>query len=121
MSDSQDTVTNVKVENSDDSVKTEIDPPSQPPLSAETNTSKPRKLPEHDPQHPLKKAKVSPPVHEMVGGSSVRQYLNKNLTQHLLEGLREVCKNKSDDPLRELGQFLISKSDELKKNGELAQ
>lgn len=56
-----------------------------------------------------------PPVHEMVGGSSVRQYLNKNLTQHLLEGLRLVSQNKPEDPLKELGEFLISRSNQLKE------
>ncbi|GEQ67509.1 hypothetical protein JCM33374_g1174 [Metschnikowia sp. JCM 33374] len=56
-----------------------------------------------------------PPVHEMVGGSSVRQYLNKHLTEHLLEGLKQVSKDKPEDPLLELGKFLISRSEELKK------
>lgn len=55
------------------------------------------------------------PIHEIVGGSSVRQYLNKHLTQHLLEGLKQVSKEKSDDPLKSLGNFLIQRSDELKK------
>lgn len=55
------------------------------------------------------------PVHEIVGGSSVRQYLNKHLTQHLLEGLKKISKEKPEDPLASLGQFLIQRSDELKK------
>lgn len=54
------------------------------------------------------------PVHEMVGGSSVRQYLNKNLTKHVLDGLKLMAKEKPEDPLRELGQFLIKRSEELK-------
>mmetsp|Transcript_8110 Transcript_8110/g.8047 ORF Transcript_8110/g.8047 Transcript_8110/m.8047 type:complete len:138 (-) Transcript_8110:91-504(-) len=57
------------------------------------------------------------PVHEVVGGSSVRQYLNKHLTQHLLEGLREVSKNKPEDPLKYLGEFLIQRSSQI-ANGE---
>lgn len=57
-----------------------------------------------------------PPVHEVVGGSSVRQYLNKHLTQHLLEGLVQVNKIKPEDPLRELGEFLIKRSEELKSD-----
>lgn len=56
-----------------------------------------------------------PPVHEMVGGSSVRQYLNKHLTKHLLEGLKITAKNQPEDPLRELGEFLIARSKELKE------
>lgn len=55
----------------------------------------------------------TPPVHEMVGGSSVRQYLNKHLTQHLLEGLRDVSKRQPQDPLRELGEFLVQRAKEL--------
>lgn len=58
------------------------------------------------------------PIHEIVGGSSVRQYLNKHLTQHLLEGLKQVSKEKPEDPLASLGQFLIQRSEELKKAGE---
>lgn len=57
-----------------------------------------------------------PPVHEMVGGSSVRQYLNKNVTPHLLEGLKMMAKSKPEDPLRELGEFLIARSEQLKKS-----
>lgn len=57
------------------------------------------------------------PVHEVVGGSSVRQYLNRHLTQHLLEGLRDVSKNKPEDPLKYLGEFLIQRSNQI-ANGE---
>lgn len=64
---------------------------------------------------PKQEQKVpGPPVHEVVGGSSVRQYLNKHLTQHLLEGLVQVNKTKPEDPLRELGEFLIKRSEQLK-------
>lgn len=78
---------------------------------------------------PVKRQKVSDdkpeanptnelPVHEVVGGSSVRQYLNKHLTQHILEGLRAVSNNKPEDPLRWLGEFLIERSNQI-SNGEL--
>lgn len=56
-----------------------------------------------------------PPVHEMIGGSSVRKYLNENVTPHLLEGLKLIGKNKPEDPLYELAQFLLQRSVELKK------
>lgn len=56
-----------------------------------------------------------PPVHELVGGSSVRKYLNQNLTPHLLEGLKIIGKNKPEDPLYELAQFLLRRSEELKR------
>lgn len=65
---------------------------------------------------PVSDAK-EPPVHEVVGGSSMRQYLNKHLTQHLLEGLQEVSKEKPEDPLRKLGEFLIKRADELNTSG----
>lgn len=104
------------------SIKSENDDVILPtPLNTDSSTNKARKLPKLEPRHPVKKVKPSPPVHEMVGGSSVRQYLNRTLTQHLLEGLREVSKNKPEDPLRELGQFLITRSEELKKNENLAK
>ncbi|XBA47926.1 hypothetical protein SBP28_002414 [Candidozyma auris] len=57
---------------------------------------------------------TEPPVHEIVGGSSIRQYLNKHLTQHLLEGLKQVGKDKPEDPLLALGKFLIQRSEDLK-------
>lgn len=59
--------------------------------------------------------KNEPPVHEMVGGSSVRQYLNKHLTEHILEGLKQVSRDKPEDPLRELGEFLILRSKQLQE------
>ncbi|KAM9894985.1 hypothetical protein OXX79_008360 [Metschnikowia pulcherrima] len=59
--------------------------------------------------------KKEPPLHEMVGGSSVRQYLNKHLTVHVLEGLKQISRDQPEDPLLELGQFLIQKSKELKE------
>lgn len=54
------------------------------------------------------------PVHEIVGGSSIRQYLNKHLTKYLLEGLREVGEKKPQDPLTHLGEFLVAKGKEMK-------
>lgn len=71
-------------------------------------------------QPPAKKFKTesSAPVHEMVGGSSVRQYLNKNLTKHLLEGLKAVSKEQPSDPLEALAQFLLKRSAELKASPE---
>ncbi|CAN3355387.1 hypothetical protein DICA3_B10044 [Diutina catenulata] len=70
------------------------------------------------PDEPVaKRAKVDKPagepVYEAVGGSSVRQYLNQHLTQHLLEGLNHVSQQQPDDPLAFLGQFLLQRSKEL--------
>lgn len=60
--------------------------------------------------------KRGPPMHEIVGGSSVRRYLNQHLTHHLLDGLREINKTKPNDPLKALGEFLIKRSDEIKSD-----
>lgn len=57
-----------------------------------------------------------PPVHEMVGGSSVRRFLNEHLTEHLLEGLKHVSKTKPENPLYELGTFLIERSKTVKSD-----
>ncbi|ABN66789.1 Set1C component SDC1 (Suppressor of CDC25 protein 1) [Scheffersomyces stipitis CBS 6054] len=53
-----------------------------------------------------------PPVHEIVGGSSVRRYLNEHVTRHLLEGLKEVGSSKPEDPLQYLGEFLLQRAAE---------
>ncbi|RCK65251.1 COMPASS component SDC1 [Candida viswanathii] len=53
-----------------------------------------------------------PPMHEIVGGSSVRRYLNEHVTLTLLEGLKELAQVKPEDPLKYLGEYLIAKSEE---------
>lgn len=121
--ESMDTVPQIKEEIEAIDPLAELNKTGEIPVTTEQNTdpdvvdSKTRKASlEDEPQ--LKKTKVNlsnlPPVHEMVGGSSVRQYLNKNLTQHLLEGLRLISQNKPEDPLKELGEFLISRSRQIK-------
>ncbi|KAG5418525.1 SDC1 [Candida metapsilosis] len=66
-------------------------------------------------QEPISRSTEFPPLHEIVGGSSIRRYLNKHLTQHLLDGLKEVGQVKPEDPLRYLGEFLINRSNEEKE------
>lgn len=63
------------------------------------------------PQH------TSPPFHEVVGGSSVRQYLNQHLTQHVLDGFKKIAHEKPEDPLRALGEFLIERSEGRGESG----
>lgn len=93
---------------------------SQEPQVKSPETAEPpsKKLKAESPEAEVKTESVirhkEPPVHEMVGGSSVRQYLNKHLTKHLLEGLKVTARNQPEDPLRELGEFLIARSQELK-------
>lgn len=50
------------------------------------------------------------PVHEIVGGSTIRKYLNQHLSHHLLDGLRQLGYEKPEDPVRWLGEFLIERS-----------
>lgn len=82
-----------------------MEEPPQKKLKTEEETPIEEDIPKFD----------GPPVHEMVGGSSVRKYLNQYVTPHLLEGLKYVAKDKPEDPLYELGQFLIKRSAELKQ------
>ncbi|KAI1300308.1 hypothetical protein F5Y03DRAFT_232077 [Xylaria venustula] len=46
-------------------------------------------------------------------GAPVRQYLNSKVTAHLLEGMKQLAKDRPKDPLRVLGEFLIGRSKEL--------
>lgn len=69
--------------------------------------------PEPTPAPPVAKGQ---PIHEMVGGSLVRRYLNQHLTTHLLEGLKLTSQTKPEDPLKFLGEFLIKRSSELSTN-----
>ncbi|KAH3678441.1 hypothetical protein WICMUC_001458 [Wickerhamomyces mucosus] len=55
------------------------------------------------------------PVHKIIGGAPVRQWLNEHITPHLLDAVREIAKKQPEDPLRQLGELLITKSEELKK------
>ncbi|KAB5581071.1 hypothetical protein GE09DRAFT_1084842 [Coniochaeta sp. 2T2.1] len=45
-------------------------------------------------------------------GGPVRQYLNKHVTNAVLEGMKVVARERPSDPLRVLGEFLIQKSKE---------
>ncbi|RMJ08519.1 hypothetical protein CDV36_011868 [Fusarium kuroshium] len=46
-------------------------------------------------------------------GDSTRQYLNTKVTGVLLEGMKQLAKDKPNDPLRVLGEYLLQKSKEL--------
>ncbi|CAG9971125.1 unnamed protein product [Clonostachys byssicola] len=46
-------------------------------------------------------------------GDSTRRYLNTKVTGVLLEGVKQVAKDRPEDPLRVLGEYLIQKSKEL--------
>lgn len=47
-----------------------------------------------------------------IGGSTTRRYLNEKVTRHLLEGMKLIAREKPDDPLRVLGEYLINASEQ---------
>ncbi|TFB05657.1 COMPASS component SDC1 [Trichoderma ghanense] len=50
-------------------------------------------------------------------GDSTRRYLNTKVTGVLLEGMKLLAKEKPEDPLRVLGEYLIQRSRELEGTG----
>ncbi|KAL6868554.1 hypothetical protein J3F83DRAFT_737559 [Trichoderma novae-zelandiae] len=50
-------------------------------------------------------------------GDSTRRYLNTKVTGVLLEGMKQLAKEKPDEPLRVLGEYLIQRSRELEGTG----
>ncbi|KAK3363089.1 hypothetical protein B0T25DRAFT_562120 [Lasiosphaeria hispida] len=53
------------------------------------------------------------PVH----GAPLRQYLNTKVTGVLLQGMKVLAKEQPSDPLRVLGEFLLSRSREIEGTG----
>ncbi|KAK6603169.1 dpy-30 domain-containing protein [Botrytis cinerea] len=62
-------------------------------------------------QHPDTGPSV--PTEASVHGAPARVYLNQTVTGSLLEGMKLLAKDQPKDPLRVLGEFLLSKSKEL--------
>ncbi|KAK0730827.1 hypothetical protein B0H67DRAFT_475851 [Lasiosphaeris hirsuta] len=50
-------------------------------------------------------------------GAPLRQYLNTKVTGVLLQGMKVLAKEQPSDPLRVLGEFLISRSKEIEGTG----
>ncbi|KAL7927581.1 hypothetical protein ACQKWADRAFT_277173 [Trichoderma austrokoningii] len=57
------------------------------------------------------------PSEASLHGDSTRRYLNTKVTGALLEGMKMLAKEKPEDPLRVLGEYLIQKSRELEGTG----
>ncbi|UKZ88049.1 uncharacterized protein TrAFT101_003814 [Trichoderma asperellum] len=57
------------------------------------------------------------PSEASLHGDSTRRYLNTKVTGALLEGMKLLAKEKPEDPLRVLGEYLIQKSRELESTG----
>lgn len=49
---------------------------------------------------------------DLNAGAPTRQWINENVTPTLLEGMRMLVREKPQEPLRVLGEYLISKSGE---------
>lgn len=60
---------------------------------------------------------LSLPAEAAPHGDSTRRYLNTKVTGVLLEGVKQLAKDKPSDPLRVLGEYLIQKSKELEGTG----
>ncbi|KAI5957735.1 SDC1 [Candida theae] len=100
------------------------EPPQEPPIKQEVNgtprgtTPTPQLQTKQVKQEPISRDTNLPPLQEIVGGSSIRRYLNQHLTQHLLDGLKEVGQVKPEDPLKYLGEFLIGRSNEERQSSK---
>ncbi|UKZ63122.1 uncharacterized protein TrAtP1_004353 [Trichoderma atroviride] len=57
------------------------------------------------------------PTEASLHGDSTRRYLNTKVTGALLEGMKLLAKEKPEDPLRVLGEYLIQKSRDLEGTG----
>ncbi|KAI1096135.1 Dpy-30-domain-containing protein [Rostrohypoxylon terebratum] len=75
--------------------------------AANANTSNSRAASQH-PDTGFTMPSEAPPH-----GAPVRQYLNTKVTGPLLDGMKLLAKNKPQDPLRVLGEYLIQRSKEL--------
>ncbi|RCI14614.1 hypothetical protein L249_6379 [Ophiocordyceps polyrhachis-furcata BCC 54312] len=62
-------------------------------------------------------AGLAMPAEAAPHGDPTRRYLNTKVTAVLLEGMKQLAKDRPQDPLRVLGEFLIQKSREADKAG----
>ncbi|KND94861.1 Set1 complex component sdc1 [Tolypocladium ophioglossoides CBS 100239] len=58
-------------------------------------------------------AGLSLPSEAVPHGDPTRRYLNAKVTSVLLEGMKQLAKDRPHDPLRVLGEYLIQRSKEL--------
>ncbi|KAG9257858.1 uncharacterized protein F5Z01DRAFT_644419 [Emericellopsis atlantica] len=56
---------------------------------------------------------LSIPAEAPPHGDVTRRYLNTKVTGVLLDGVKQIAKDKPEDPLRVLGEYLLQKSKEL--------
>lgn len=90
--------------------KVELSEISEAKVKSASGTPNPSKRKAQD----IQPIEFEEPIHEYIGGSSIRKYLNEHITKHLMEGLKKVGNERPEDPLKWLGNYLIEKSDEEK-------
>ncbi|KAI1006930.1 hypothetical protein K3495_g1295 [Podosphaera aphanis] len=56
------------------------------------------------------------PAEAPLHGAPTRRYLNENITGVLLEGMKMLVKERPQNPLRALGEYLIERSNEVNRN-----
>ncbi|CAB4255998.1 similar to Saccharomyces cerevisiae YDR469W SDC1 Subunit of the COMPASS (Set1C) complex, which methylates lysine 4 of histone H3 and is required in chromatin silencing at telomeres [Maudiozyma barnettii] len=65
--------------------------------------------------NPLPSANGGESLADIIGGSQVRKYLNKNVTPYLLQGMRNIANEQPQEPLKVLGEYLIEENNRLKQ------
>ncbi|KAH3676483.1 hypothetical protein WICPIJ_009087, partial [Wickerhamomyces pijperi] len=84
------------------------------PQTASTNTSAPS-----DPREQTFNYPKDQPIETIMGGAPIRQWINRHLTKAVLDGMRYVAKERPEDPVRVLGEYLIKLSEESKQKEQL--
>jgi COMPASS component SDC1 len=60
---------------------------------------------------------MAPPGVPNPHGAQARIYLNKNVTPHLLEGVKILAMERPEQPLKWLSEYLAKKSEEVEGAG----
>ncbi|GAB7364400.1 hypothetical protein MBLNU230_g4943t1 [Neophaeotheca triangularis] len=79
-----------------------------PPAAPPTTTSRTGSAPPPPPQ-------LAKPEKAVAHGGPTRQYLNTNVTPHLLEGMKALAMQEPDKPLLWLSEFLKERSQEVER------
>ncbi|KAF2772014.1 hypothetical protein EJ03DRAFT_348827 [Teratosphaeria nubilosa] len=82
-----------------------------PPAVSGASTNRPGSMPPAPSQLPTKPSQL--PTKPIPHGGPTRQYLNMNVTPHLLEGMKWLAANEPEKPLQWLADFLKRRSEEV--------
>ncbi|KAK5727940.1 hypothetical protein LTR17_012363 [Elasticomyces elasticus] len=110
----------MKMETGPDTNMTDIQPINypQPPQQQQPLQPQPvQHLMERHSAQPARAASIPPPppvrTQPVAHGGPTRQFLNQNITPHLLEGMKYVAMQEPDKPLLWLSEFLRDRSKEV--------